>query len=139
MKFLLIQNKGKIGGRLTFIGSHQLSLIPIAQFLNTWLLQHFWPTDNEGYSSFADKNSFCALHVRVPVTKNMKTERTIKEHDVHTASLVQKEATFMKEHNVYVQGLFEKFVNWQQCAAVMQREAVTVLPSCSNGDNIVVA
>jgi hypothetical protein len=69
----------------------------------------------------------------------MKTERTIKEHDVHTASLVQKEATFMKEHNVYVQGLFEKFVNWQQCAAVMQREAVTVLPSCSNGDNIVVA
>jgi hypothetical protein len=26
---------------------------------------------------------------------------------------------------------FEKFVYWQQCAAVMQREAVTVLPCCS--------
>jgi len=30
-------------------------------------------------------------------------------------------------------------VDWQQCAAVMQREAVTVMPSCSGGDNIVVA
>jgi hypothetical protein len=26
---------------------------------------------------------------------------------------------------------FEKFMDWRQCAAVMQREAVTVMPSCS--------
>jgi len=39
----------------------------------------------------------------------------------------------------YIQGPFKKFVDWWQCAAVMQREAVTVMPSCSGGGNIVVA
>jgi hypothetical protein len=34
---------------------------------------------------------------------------------------------------------FEKFVNWRQCAVVMQRKAVTVMPSCSGGGNVVVA
>jgi hypothetical protein len=34
---------------------------------------------------------------------------------------------------------FEKFVDWWQCAAVMQREAVTVMPSCDGGGNVVVA
>jgi hypothetical protein len=29
-------------------------------------------------------------------------------------------------------------VDWWQCAAVMQREAVTVMPSCSGGGNVVV-
>jgi hypothetical protein len=38
-----------------------------------------------------------------------------------------------------IRGPFEKCVNGQQCAAVTQREAVTVLPSCSGGGNIVVA
>jgi hypothetical protein len=38
-----------------------------------------------------------------------------------------------------IRGLFEKFVDWRQCAAVMQREAVTVMPSCSGGGNVVVA
>jgi hypothetical protein len=38
-----------------------------------------------------------------------------------------------------VGGPFEKFVYWRQCAAVMQREAVTVRPSCSGGVNVVVA
>jgi len=36
-------------------------------------------------------------------------------------------------------GPFEKFVDWRQCVAVMHREAVTVMPSCSGGDNVVVA
>jgi hypothetical protein len=36
-------------------------------------------------------------------------------------------------------GQFEKFVNWRQRAAVTQREAVTVIPSCSGGGNVVVA
>jgi hypothetical protein len=33
---------------------------------------------------------------------------------------------------------FEKFVDWRQGAAVMQREAVTVMPSCSGAGNAVV-
>jgi hypothetical protein len=33
---------------------------------------------------------------------------------------------------------FEKFVDWWQCAAVVQR-AVTVMSSCSGGGNVVVA
>jgi hypothetical protein len=40
----------------------------------------------------------------------------------------------------YVLGQFEKLaLDWRQCATVMQREAVTVMPSCSGGDNVVVA
>jgi hypothetical protein len=35
--------------------------------------------------------------------------------------------------------VFEKFVDWRQCAAVMQRDAVTVMPSCSGGGNVVMA
>jgi hypothetical protein len=35
-----------------------------------------------------------------------------------------------------VRGPFEKFVDWR--AAVMQREEVTVMPSCSGGGNVVV-
>jgi hypothetical protein len=34
---------------------------------------------------------------------------------------------------------FEKFMDLLQCAAVMQREAVTVMPSCSGGGNVVLA
>jgi hypothetical protein len=33
----------------------------------------------------------------------------------------------------------EKFVDWRQCAAVMQREAENVMPSCSGGGSVVVA
>jgi hypothetical protein len=32
---------------------------------------------------------------------------------------------------------FEKFVDWWQCAAVMQREAVTVMPSYSGGNGAI--
>jgi hypothetical protein len=38
-----------------------------------------------------------------------------------------------------IRGPFEKFVDWRQCATVMQREAVTVTPSYSDGGNVVVA
>jgi hypothetical protein len=40
---------------------------------------------------------------------------------------------------LYIGGLFEKFEDCRQCTAVMQREAVTVMPSCSGRDNVVVA
>jgi hypothetical protein len=44
-----------------------------------------------------------------------------------------------KFHACTVRGPFKKFLDWRQCAAVMQREAVTVMPSCSGGGNGVVA
>jgi hypothetical protein len=34
---------------------------------------------------------------------------------------------------VIIQGLFKKFVDWRQGTAVMQREAVTIMPSSSGG------
>jgi hypothetical protein len=37
-----------------------------------------------------------------------------------------------------LRGTFEKFVDWRQFAAVMQRKAVTVTPSFSGGGNVVV-
>jgi hypothetical protein len=40
---------------------------------------------------------------------------------------------------VYIRGPFEKFVDWRQCAAVMQREAVTVMVNFNDGGNVVVA
>jgi hypothetical protein len=36
-------------------------------------------------------------------------------------------------------GPSEKFVDWRECAAVMQREEATVMPSCSGGGNVVMA
>jgi hypothetical protein len=38
-----------------------------------------------------------------------------------------------------IPGPFEKFVDWRQHSAVMHTEAVTVMLSCSCGDNVVVA
>jgi hypothetical protein len=40
---------------------------------------------------------------------------------------------------LHVRGPFEKFVDWRQCAAVMQREALTVRPSCGGGGTVVAA
>jgi hypothetical protein len=40
---------------------------------------------------------------------------------------------------IYLQCTLERFVDWWQCAAVMQKEAVTVMPSCSGGRNVAVA
>jgi hypothetical protein len=38
---------------------------------------------------------------------------------------------------IIIRGPFENFVDWRQYAAVMQREAVTVMPSYSDGGNVV--
>jgi hypothetical protein len=40
---------------------------------------------------------------------------------------------------MFIRRPFEKFVDWWQCAAVMLREALTVMPSCGGGGNVVVA
>jgi hypothetical protein len=37
-----------------------------------------------------------------------------------------------------IRGPFAKFVDWRQCAAVMQEEAVALMLSCSGGGNVVV-
>jgi hypothetical protein len=50
-----------------------------------------------------------------------------------------KNQTKLYMKNEDIRGPFEKFVDWRHCAAVMQREAVTVMPSCSGGGNVVVA
>jgi hypothetical protein len=42
-------------------------------------------------------------------------------------------------HLLTIRGPSEKFVDWRQYAAVMQREAVTVMPRCSGEGNVVVA
>jgi hypothetical protein len=39
---------------------------------------------------------------------------------------------------LHLLGLCAKFVDWRQCAAVMQREAVAVMPRYSGGGNVVV-
>jgi hypothetical protein len=39
---------------------------------------------------------------------------------------------------LYPRGPSVKFEDWRQCAAVMQREAVTVMPSCIGGGNVAV-
>jgi hypothetical protein len=49
------------------------------------------------------------------------------------------EPSFSKQKSADVRGPFEKFVDWRQCDIVIQREAVTVMPSCSGGGNVVVA
>jgi hypothetical protein len=38
-----------------------------------------------------------------------------------------------------IRGPFEKFVDWRQCAAFMQREAVTLMPNFSGGGEVLVA
>jgi len=38
-----------------------------------------------------------------------------------------------------IRGPFEKFMDWRQSVAVMQREAVIFMPTCSGGGDIVVA
>jgi hypothetical protein len=46
---------------------------------------------------------------------------------------------FLVTEALDIQGPFEKFVDWRQYAAVLQREAVTFMTSCSGESNVVVA
>jgi len=52
-------------------------------------------------------------------------------------------ATGMKHLDInclrHTRGPFERFVDCWQCAAVMQREEVTLMPGCNGGGNVVVA
>jgi hypothetical protein len=50
-----------------------------------------------------------------------------------------KKAAVVTETLINITVPFENFVDWHQCAPIMQREAVTVMPSCSGEGNIVVA
>jgi hypothetical protein len=49
--------------------------------------------------------------------------------------MAAKDSKLAKE----IRGKSEKFVDWRQCAAVEQREAMTVTPSCNGGGKVVVA
>jgi hypothetical protein len=46
--------------------------------------------------------------------------------------------TRSKKNIIDLRRSFKNFVDWRRCAAVMQRKMVTVKPSCSGGDNVVV-
>jgi hypothetical protein len=57
-----------------------------------------------------------------------------------TDQLLTKHSVFIRYwRKVEVRGPFEKFVDWWQCAAVMQREAAIVMPSCRGGSKVVAA
>jgi hypothetical protein len=59
----------------------------------------------------------------------------MKENDSNGARSTHER----RMRNVYIRGPFEKFVDCRKCSAVMHREAVTVMPSFSGRDNVVVA
>jgi hypothetical protein len=56
-------------------------------------------------------------------------------------SLMEFKCLYMPKYFVScpdLRGPFERFVDWRQCTALMQREAVTVMLSWSGGGNVVV-
>jgi hypothetical protein len=75
------------------------------------------------------------------------TQNTLYSHaDVHNSHLMWLLRNFRVPiintntcNALTLRGTFEKFVDWRQWAAVMQRDSVTVMPSCNGGGNVVVA
>jgi hypothetical protein len=65
--------------------------------------------------------------------------RAFKPDFYHSLILRVSSYCVIRYESQELQEPFEKFVDWRQCAAVMQREAVTVMPSCSGGGNVVMA
>jgi hypothetical protein len=65
--------------------------------------------------------------------------QSLPPHQHATYNFACREYT---EYDIYIplnaRGPFENVVDCRQCAAVIQREAVTVMPSCSGGGNVVV-
>jgi hypothetical protein len=57
--------------------------------------------------------------------------------DVLEVALQSDRSTYINNY-VLIGGSFGKFVDWRQCAALMQREAVTVMQSFSGGGSVVV-
>jgi hypothetical protein len=60
------------------------------------------------------------------------------DRSVPNLVVISTELSRLSVRLLYVRGPFAKFVDWRQCAAVTQREAATVIPSCSGGINVVV-
>jgi hypothetical protein len=56
---------------------------------------------------------------------------------IYIISFVSRHITIRLDLDI--RGPFEKFVDWRQCAAVIQREVMTVMPSCSGGGNVIAA
>jgi hypothetical protein len=64
----------------------------------------------------------------------------LKQLDMKATALHGIVLIFLLVFKLFIlRGPFVKFVDWWQCAAVMQREAVTVMPNCSGGGSVVVA
>jgi hypothetical protein len=81
-------------------------------------------------SGVMDRNSSCINALTAPsvcvllVSAAKQATQMLKSVDIGTKARIR--------------GPLEKFMDWRQCAAVMQKEAVTVMPSCSGGGNVVV-
>jgi predicted ATPase len=55
------------------------------------------------------------------------------------SATLQRITNYYPDIALNIRRSFEKFVDWRQCTALMQMKAVTVMPSCSGGGNVVVA
>jgi hypothetical protein len=94
-----------------------------------------WQNNNVADFDFLSADSLSWLWLVVSVISlTQRWDRAISFH-----SLPCHQSDSFHPWTVYIRGPFEKSVDWRQCAAVMQREAVTVMPSCSGGGNVVVA
>jgi hypothetical protein len=70
------------------------------------------------------------------LAKNLHAVRVAK---LDSLRLVREITPEQMQRRCLLRGTSAEFVDGRQCAAVLQREAVTVMPSCSDGGNVVVA
>jgi hypothetical protein len=88
---------------------------------------------NKQHACIADKlrSSLTSLHYNKP-------SHLYEQLPIHNVSgSVPTIAINYRIKYLLIRGLFVKFVDWQHCADVMQREAVTVMRSCSGEGDIV--
>jgi hypothetical protein len=85
-----------------------------------------------------EKNSQPPLGLEPPFIKSAVQRYTTELSRLHIKSIMYLKIISISFY-ILVGGPFEKFVDWRQCATVMQRETVTVMTSCNGGGNVVVA
>jgi hypothetical protein len=127
--------------------------------ISSFILLHtlWWNSYKDGFYSNAkpDKNvqiysylqSFCVM--LVDLTPSLFGNNNFRYGPALTSSVYRANdrgspftrwrTITCKLQNMRLRGPLEKFVDWRQCTAVTQREAVTVMPSCSSGGNVAVA
>jgi hypothetical protein len=82
------------------------------------------------------------LELRIILAFNCHIHKTAQEEPQCIMDCIIIQCTYSIKNLILLAKIrepFEKFVDQRQCAVVMQSEAVTVMPSCSSGGNVVVA